>query len=257
MVTNTEVTLKKLTNIRYILHTRVYFERRRNTRRISQCHTCQRWGHATSNCHATIICMHCAEKHSTKECPNKGNPKKYKCVNCGKNHAANNTECQAYKDKISWLNNNQSTNVQTSQHRQQPHQHRQEDFPPIRYQPAPEPKTNAWKQRAAEQQPQQTQQQPQSSRGSQQQQPREQQEPQRQQNNTKPTQNPDTHVGKSPIDTFQQITHEFQTLHTLINIDAMLQAIRDLNTTLSTCTSKEQKFIAFTKFTQNINQYDI
>lgn len=66
MVTNTEVTLKKLTNIRYILHTRVYFERRRNTRRISQCHTCQRWGHATSNCHATIICMHCAEKHSKR-----------------------------------------------------------------------------------------------------------------------------------------------------------------------------------------------
>ncbi|KAG5870351.1 hypothetical protein JTB14_016118 [Gonioctena quinquepunctata] len=48
--------------------------------RISRCFECQKFGHIQTACKSEVACSHCADKHETRECPNKDGPKK--CINC-------------------------------------------------------------------------------------------------------------------------------------------------------------------------------
>ncbi|KYB26491.1 hypothetical protein TcasGA2_TC033736 [Tribolium castaneum] len=49
-------------------HIRVSFHRYVKKTRITQCHRCQEWGHATSNCRVKPKCLKCAEGHWTRDC---------------------------------------------------------------------------------------------------------------------------------------------------------------------------------------------
>lgn len=50
-------------------------------KRIIQCHRCQQWGHASSNCYGEIKCLKCAGTHLTQECT-KSPDTAAKCANC-------------------------------------------------------------------------------------------------------------------------------------------------------------------------------
>ncbi|CAH1114774.1 unnamed protein product [Psylliodes chrysocephalus] len=69
VVTDPAITLDYLNrNVRVIENTRVTWEMRRSTKSIIQCHRCQAWGHATSNCGRPPKCLKCAGDHLTNTC---------------------------------------------------------------------------------------------------------------------------------------------------------------------------------------------
>lgn len=124
IVTSSAITQKYLQNtVKYLMSVRVFIEERQNVRRIIQCHRCQEWGHATSNCYRSPRCLKCAEGHATKECK-KSTDTEPKCCNCGGNHPANATICKVYQNKLIKLENKGGQNQ--------------------KYVPAPLPKVNAW-----------------------------------------------------------------------------------------------------------------
>jgi hypothetical protein len=72
LVTDNTITMAKLDNIKYVLNTKITWHRHMNNKVFVQCHRCQKWGHATANCHA----------------------------NCSGNHTANNIECPVHIQKL-------------------------------------------------------------------------------------------------------------------------------------------------------------
>lgn len=83
-------------NVPYLQYTKIEWNNYINKRRITQCHKCQVWGHATSNCYAVPACLKCAEGHLTQDCK-KASTTPARCVNSGSDHPANATCCVAYK----------------------------------------------------------------------------------------------------------------------------------------------------------------
>ncbi|EFA09320.1 hypothetical protein TcasGA2_TC001646 [Tribolium castaneum] len=121
-----EITLKQLQDkVKFVSNVKINWSRHRNDRILTQCHRCQQWGHATSNCEASPKCLKCSESDLTKECQKVLALEKLKCANCGGQHAANNTNCPVYIKKIEFLN--KSLAVEKPQFKE-----------------APLPKTNAW-----------------------------------------------------------------------------------------------------------------
>lgn len=241
--------------VRYILHTRVRIERRRSNRKTVQCHNCQKWGHATNNCHAKARCKHCAGSHATKDCNTKTS---IKCANCQGPHTANDTTCPTYTQRTEWVEETRN-NQKKTQHGS--HYHPQtKEFPPITHTDTPAPNQNFWKIR---QQSQQQQQRQQPSRDPQQQQQESQRQDQQQENMSQHTHTLPTHTGQppitfqQPIDSFRDLMSEFNTLHTLVNIDELLRAIKSLNTQLKQSTSPLQTFTIFTKFAETLDQYNL
>lgn len=142
VVTTSATTLKNLEqNVKFLDHTVVRWERHNNNKKIIQCHRCQMWGHATSNCRASPRCLKCAMEHLTNQCT-KSREEPAKCVNCAEAHPANSVACPVYQDKI-WQLEKRNTRVPPP--------------PETRYMAAPPPATNAWTHR---QQQMQSQQQP-------------------------------------------------------------------------------------------------
>lgn len=94
-----EVNLKDVRNIRYICSIKVTWDKYRNTRKVTQCHRCQGFGHGTIGCNRFPRCVKCAENHLTAECKltDLTNPK---CVNCKENHTANFSGCKVYQDRL-------------------------------------------------------------------------------------------------------------------------------------------------------------
>lgn len=85
--------------VRFLDHTKITWDNYINKRRITQCHRCQTWGHATTNCYAKPACLKCAGEHLTKDCV-KPKTTPAQCVNCGEDHPANATCCAAYKARL-------------------------------------------------------------------------------------------------------------------------------------------------------------
>ncbi|GBP29527.1 Nucleic-acid-binding protein from transposon X-element [Eumeta japonica] len=79
-----------------------------------QCHRCQRYGHASANCHVQPRCVKCLVPHWTSECPlTKESGKKPACVNCNQSHTANYRGCPK-APKISVKRTNRRDQKQTS-----------------------------------------------------------------------------------------------------------------------------------------------
>lgn len=99
VVTASDITLNKIQKIKYLDHTVVRWERHVNNKKIIQCHRCQLWGHATSNCRASPRCLKCAKSHLTNTCT-KSKEVPPKCANCGEAHPANSVSCRIYQNKL-------------------------------------------------------------------------------------------------------------------------------------------------------------
>lgn len=125
VVTDATITLKQLnSNIKFVLNTRITWERRRNERKIIQCHRCQSWGHATANCNRPFRCLKCSASHPTYTCE-KPRSEPAKCANCNGDHPANSIECPIYKQRLDQLEQKKSTEK-------------------TRFVPAPTPSNNPW-----------------------------------------------------------------------------------------------------------------
>lgn len=131
IVTSSSITLKFLKQtVRYLSGIRVTIEERRNTKRIIQCHRCQVWGHATSNCFRPHRCLKCAAAHPTHTCT-KPKTEPATCANCGKDHPANATICRVYLSKLA------QRDGQSNPQR-------------VHYEDAPRPTFNAWQNRQSQ-----------------------------------------------------------------------------------------------------------
>lgn len=139
VVTQTPHRVSELNNKhKYLLYTRVTWEKFVNKKGVIQCHRCQAWRHATSNCKLNPTCLKCGKGHFTRECK-KSMEKPPKCANCGEAHTANSVECAEYVKAITAKERNLGT---------------LRNQPP-RYVPAPPPTYNAWERPHTQQQTEQ------------------------------------------------------------------------------------------------------
>jgi len=90
-----EHTLTHLRKIRYLFHSKVYWDKFINIKRILQCYRCQAFGHTSSNCYKNPRCVKCAQSHLTSTCT-KTPDTPAKCCNCSGDHPASYTQCPAY-----------------------------------------------------------------------------------------------------------------------------------------------------------------
>lgn len=89
VVTDPSLTLDYLNkNARRVLYKQVIWELRKSIKQIIQCHNCQLWGHATTNCGRPPWCLKCTGEHHTRTCT-KSRDTAATCANCGQNHPAN------------------------------------------------------------------------------------------------------------------------------------------------------------------------
>ena len=88
---------KEIYNIDRLLNTIVKFEPPYKKRDVPQCIKCQGFGHTKNYCYRSPVCVKCAEKHLTKECPIKEKIQEVKCANCDGNHPASYKGCTVRK----------------------------------------------------------------------------------------------------------------------------------------------------------------
>lgn len=225
IVTDATIKLSELQHkVKYAMHTAIRWERHFNNKIIIQCHNCQGWGHATSNCFAGPACLKCGENHVTKDCK-KPVTTPPKCANCGAAHLSNSTECVVYKKAL------EKTRIT-----------KENNEPAPAYRPAPLPTQNYWERRKTNQQNQN------SSNGAHIQQ--ETQHPERRQpiNRT----NYNNQVSTDSISQVNELTSEYIELNRLINVDRMLSLVRQLNAKLRTCTDSLSQFAAFNTFVNEL-----
>lgn len=225
VITNKETVLKSLQrNVKYVCQTRVSWERRRNSRVLTQCHRCQRWNHATSNCHSSPRCLKCAGEHWTRECT-LSREEKPTCTNCEGGHVASNLECPVYKGLLADAKRDSRRSTQKAA--------------TSTYEPAPLPATNVWHDR--ERRRLETLSQPATRSAS--------QPPLRP---TQPSSQRPGYSGTSAIETLDQLGAEMNRLNELIDVSKVLAALRDLNAQLSNCKDEVSRFTTFLTFINNI-----
>lgn len=82
-----------------------------NSKRPSQCHNCQRFGHASYNCGFKFRCVKCSEDHSPGDCKRSVRDENVYCVNCKGQHAANHRGCSVFQKFKSNLDNLRSNSA--------------------------------------------------------------------------------------------------------------------------------------------------
>ncbi|CAH1105301.1 unnamed protein product [Psylliodes chrysocephalus] len=232
ITTDNKTTLNFLnSNIKHILNTKITWERRHNERKLIQCRRCQRWGHATSNCQRNPKCLKCAADHWTKDCL-KTPDTPAKCANCLEAHPSSYSKCPEYIKVLEAM----------------------ESKKPVSLRPAPIPSDNPWKIRntatsnytkSVVQEP------PRMENDNFPPLPSKQNKPRASSGYTGLT---DTTSG---IATFTDLSTEFKKLSTLVNLNGLLHAVRDLNNIMAKTPDGPAKFIAFTNFISSIDQYNI
>lgn len=73
-------------------------EKPRSKAQVSQCHRCQKFRHASSNCNANPRCVKCAGPHLSKDCTRANHcpDSPPVCANCAGNHTANYRGCKMF-----------------------------------------------------------------------------------------------------------------------------------------------------------------
>lgn len=246
VVTSHDTSLKQLDDkVKYLMYTRISWERVHNRKRMIQCHRCQQWGHATANCGAYIKCLKCAEKHWTKDCE-KDRDTPATCANCGGSHTANHLECPEYVRKTAYIDRRKADNIKPA---------------PRVYRPAPPPTRNAWTARGTTD-PTTTSSPSTSNLPSQE---------IRTDNCTYSENNTNTHYSTSRhtttpkeanntqthSDTFTELISEMTQLNSLVNLRNLLTVTRDLNNLMKQCTTSASKFTTYQNFIQSIEKYHI
>jgi ribosomal protein L14E/L6E/L27E len=133
VITDNKTTLRDLESkaktVEYVI---IKWKKLINTRKIIQCHKCQVWGHAASNCHANPKCLKCAKDHLTSDCSLKKEvPEDQKLLKC-QGHLANSTSCDVYLARKSHIEK-----IRASGAVKRPKQN-------ANFVPAPIPVTNPW-----------------------------------------------------------------------------------------------------------------
>ncbi|GBP89042.1 Nucleic-acid-binding protein from transposon X-element [Eumeta japonica] len=123
-------------------------------RSTEQCHRCQRYGHASANCHVQPRCVKCLVPHWTSECSrSKELGDKPACVNCGQEHTANYGGCPKAPKVVSKPTNRTDKKLLTN--KKAPPTKDALNFPALgakkssntiddRFAPAPMPSSNPW-----------------------------------------------------------------------------------------------------------------
>ena len=232
IITNNEITLKIISNIKTLDHVVIKWENVINKKQHIQCRRCQMWSHALSNCNNDPRCLKCAADHMTNMCPHE-NETPPKCANCDGNHLANNTDCPTYQEMIKKKTLQHQTQTKSRSRKISTLQAKgpkvnKEHFPPLRRQATTV--TSPWANNPTENQVKNT-----------------------------PSPQSATHTNESESLTgFNELVDEIKTLNSLCNITEMTRAIKDLNELMKKCQSKNEKFTTMITFThQNINTYGI
>ena len=87
---------KTIFNLTNFMHLKVDVAPYRRKNQPTQCHRCQRYGHAKSGCHNPPRCVKCSLDHMTVDCPTKGRIENPKCALCQGPHAASFRGCPKY-----------------------------------------------------------------------------------------------------------------------------------------------------------------
>lgn len=216
--------------VRYLLNTKIKWERHYNSKLIIQCHRCQEWGHATTNCRAAPVCLKCADGHWTKECKKSDN-QPAKCANCNGDHPANSVTCKVYISKINEIQQNQAEAPPKAKE----FSLRSSDFPQLKkFVPSPPPKENPWQKQI----------------------PATSSQPPIMKTTVAATV-PTVTTPTNNSSEFSELINEFNTLNSLININNMIRAVRDLNGMLQQCSNTLEKFQTFNNFAATIDKYGI
>lgn len=201
--------MKIVWNIDSICNVKVKWEKYKNSRKVTQCHNCQDFGHGTLFCQNVPRCVKCDKNHLTKQC-DKNPAAPPKCVNCGGEHTANYSKCEKYLKHLEKVNSKRHS--RTKQHNtkkgNQAFSLANEKFPPLRV------RTNHI-------QPPSTQ--------------------------TSTLRTTETEWGQSRhreekgtenLNSFQRLIEEIDKLNSLIDIGKMLRLVKTLNNKLSNCNDK-------------------
>lgn len=229
IVTPANIKLKDLSKVQFINHTRIYWERKTNNKKIIQCKNCQQWGHATMNCHSLPNCLKCGEEHATRDCSKDPNTPP-KCANCAGAHLSNSTECPLYQYKISKIQESVQQKFPKGSNKSYVNNNYNIDFPDTLMlqktkttMPSSNNNNNA-------------------------------------QNNYWRRDNSSTKVqstSTNKLDDFEALSKEFQKTNQLINVKGLLQAITDFNKILEKCTTAVSKFQATLQFFADIDNYGL
>ena len=74
------------------------FEKRPYVDKPWECYRCKQFGHNAAYYTKPVKCAICTERHSFKNCLNKGEKEQAKGENCGMNHTSSYRECKFIKD---------------------------------------------------------------------------------------------------------------------------------------------------------------
>ncbi|CAH1106720.1 unnamed protein product [Psylliodes chrysocephalus] len=231
VVTDPAITLDYLNkNVRVVENTRIIWELRKSQRSIIQCHRCQAWGHATSNCGRPPKCLKCAGDHLTRTCI-KTRETPATCANCLGDHPANFTQCKAYTERASRLEERRLTQAPTR-----------------KYIPAPLPTSNVWNKANTNPKKEDFPALPTTSRQSTQ---KTQPQQTRRQSQT-PNQSEGT------MDDIFTLNQELKELNSMVNIAELTRAVRELNAQLRKCNNDPAQYLmTFNNFMTNLDKFNI
>jgi hypothetical protein len=124
---NSEVNLRVLQNNHDKLNNLIirWAKFQPNQRRPTQCHRCQRFGHAANNCALPFRCVKCLDSHEPGKCARTTREGAASCVNCqAEGHASNSTSCPAYQKHVDLIAAKKQKDIRVRQPR---------EFPATRY----------------------------------------------------------------------------------------------------------------------------
>lgn len=226
VTTNSAVTLSWLNhNVKFLLNTRIYWERRKSERDIIQCHRCQAWGHATTNCRHPYKCLKCAECHPTHSCQ-KPKDTPAKCANCSEDHPANSVSCKIYKEKVDRLQSRKAINSgEMKTNNRSTFTYNSEEFP------APTPKKNFnWFTSQNQQHTSSTA--------------------------ANSSNNQQINNDAKGTDLISAVHKELDILNNKINLNEVLNALQDLNRRLSTVSNNFEVILIMQQFKEDVVKYN-
>lgn len=217
-----------------IQHTKVEWDKYITKKKITQCHRCQAWGHATSNCFAEPSCLKCAEQHITTECK-KTNDTPVKCVNCSRDHPANAIICPVYIKRTQKIQTqSKNKNIRQAYGNKKPVQIGSiQEFPLLNKTKHMSPITNPWKNNEDARNKQQS-------------------------NHVTPTTTINDKENENKmepgINELLTITETIREINKMCDIQKMLNLVVQLKYKLSTCNTNTQKFQVMLEFTNKLDQ---
>jgi hypothetical protein len=180
-----------------------------NRKEIVQCHKCQKWGHAATNCYAAAECLKCANNHLISECTLKKDAeedqRKIKCANCSQGHLVNGTDCEKYQQKKNVVERNRTAAAEKRNKQNKT------------YIPAPSPAINPWTQRTQAVQSSDP----------------------RTERNPAPTPAHGEHQEEANYGDFVKLMQEIRKLNPIINIKKILEIVAELTLKQKNCSFQQ------------------